>query len=124
MRNNIFFLKCFFADPLALAVACIISLLVVHSAYQFLNSTKRNNDSLKSQVVCFQSPDDSPTEIPNDRWLEKLSAQKFQNNNCSLAVTFTVPLTYGGRLTGSFYELSQPPAWLPSIPVAHRKLII
>lgn len=114
-------------DPLALAVACIISLLFANTAQQYLNTSKKNSACAKNQtVVCFQTADDpSPEDRPEAWGLEKCNAfQQQKNNNPSLPVTFNVPLDYKGRLKVYFYELSQPSAWVPSIPVAHRKLIL
>jgi hypothetical protein len=113
-------------DPLALAVACIISLLFANSTQQYLNTAKRNFSDTKSQtIVCFQLSDDSSPEDRPDAWgIEKIIFQKVKKNSSQLPVTFNIHQDYGTRLSGYFYGLSQPLVWLPSIPIAHRKLII
>ena len=113
-------------DPLALAVACIISLLFANATQQYLNTAKRNFSDTKSQtVVCVQLPDDSSPEDRPDAWgIEKIIFQKEEKNSSQLPVTFSNHQDYGTRLSGYFYGLSQPSVWLPSIPIAYRKLII
>ena len=114
-------------DPLALAAACIISLLFANTAQQYLATSKKNSSCAKNQtVVCFQTSDDPAPEDRPEAWgLENRTViHQPKNNNPSLPVTFTIPLAYKGRLKVCFYELTQPSAWLPSIPVAHRKLIL
>jgi len=124
MKKNAFSLKYFLADPLALAVACIISLLFAQGAHQFLH-TKRASGSLKEQTIVSSQLPDSPEDVPDTRDLKKFVILQKQIKNISLLhVTFNPSRDYSGRLMVRFYELSQPPAWLPSIPVAHRKLII
>jgi hypothetical protein len=115
-----------FVDPVALAVACIISLLFANTTQQYLNTAKRNFSSTKGQtIVCFQvSEDSSPVDRPDAWEIEKIIFQKEKKNSSQLPVTFTIHQDYGVRLSGYFYGLSQPLVWLPSIPIAHRKLII
>jgi hypothetical protein len=112
-------------DPLALAVACIISLLFANATQQYLNTAKRNFSDNKSQIVaCFQTSDDSsPEDRPGAWWIEKIIIQK-EKKNSQLSVTFSLHQDYSTRLCGFVYGLSQPLVWLPSIPIAHRKLII
>jgi len=127
MRRNNAIQRCLLIDPLALAVACIISLLFANATQQYLNSAKRNFNDLKNQtVVCFQIPEDSSPEDRPDAWgINKINISQNQKKNSGpLAVTFDIHKDYGIRLSGYFYGLSQPLVWLPSIPVAHRKLII
>jgi hypothetical protein len=113
-------------DPLALAVACIISLLFANATQQYLNTAKRNFCDSKSQtIVCIQvSEAISPEDRPEAWGIEKIVFQNQKKNSRPLLVTFTIPQDYGDRLSGYFYGLSQPLVWLPSIPIAHRKLII
>jgi len=113
-------------DPLALAVACIISLLFANTTQQYLNTAKRNFSDNKSQtIVCFQISDaSSPEDRPNAWGIEKIIFQKAEKNSSQLPVTFNIHQDYCTRLSGYFYGLSQPLVWLPSIPIAHRKLII
>ena len=113
-------------DPLALAVACIISLLFANTTQQYLNTAKRNFSDNKSQtIVCFQISDASSPEDRPDAWgIEKIIFQKAEKNSSQLPVTFNIHQDYSTRLSGYFYGLSQPLVWLPSIPIAHRKLII
>ena|SRR5579872_1712443 len=118
--------RCFF-DPLALAAACIISLLFANASQQYINTAKRNFSDTKTQtVVCFQASEDpSPEDRPYIwKFEELIPFQTLQKNSCFLNVTFDIHRDYSCRLRGYIYGLSQPPAWLPSIPVAHRKLII
>ena len=118
--------KYLLVDPLALAVACIISLLFANATQQYLNTAKRNFSDAKSQtIVCFQISDDSSPEDRPDAWrIERIIFQNHKKNNSQLPVTFNIHQDYGTRLSGYFYGLSQPSVWLPSIPIAHRKLII
>jgi|SRR5579859_5828626 len=116
-----------FIDPLALIAACVISFLFANVTHQYLNTAKRNLGSSENQtIVCLQpSHDPSPEDRPCERYWEKanpFTAQ--QKNNGLLTVTFDIHRDYGTRLSGYFYGLPQPSAWLPSIPIAHRKLII
>jgi hypothetical protein len=113
-------------DPLALAVACIISLLFANTTQQYLNTAKRNFIDNKGQtIVCFQVSDDSfPQDRPDDWEIEKIIFQKEKKNNSQLPVTLSMHQDYSTRLSGYFYGLYQPLVWLPSIPIAHRKLII
>ena len=121
------FQKLFWVDPLALAVACVISLLFANATQQYLNTSKRNLSCDKNQATVSYlilentSPEDRP-----DAWgFEKIIAfPKQEKNKSLLPVTFDIHRDYKTRLKGCFSELSQPPAWLPSIPIAHRKLII
>jgi|SRR6478736_4002317 len=117
--------RCLFVDPLALAVACIISLLFANTTQQYLNTAKPNFSDNKGQTVaCFQISDESfPEDRPNALEIEKIIFQK-EKKNSSPPVTFSFHKDYSGRLSGYFYGLSQPFVWLPSIPIAHRKLII
>jgi hypothetical protein len=119
--------RCLLIDPLALAVACIISLLFANATQQYFNTAKRNSTDVRNQtVVCFQiSEDPSPVDRPDAWWINKINSfQKQKKNSDLLAVTFDIHQDYGTRLSGYFYGLSQPLVWLPSIPIAHRKLII
>jgi len=113
-------------DPLALAVACIISLLFANTTQQYLNTAKRNfSDTRNNIVVCFQISEDSSPEDRPDAWgIEKIIFQKEKKNNSLLPVTFYIARDYTNRLCGYVYGPSQPLVWLPSIPIAHRKLII
>ena len=114
-------------DPLALAAACIISLLFANTAQQYINTAVRNFRDTKNQtVVCFQNTEYSSPEDRPDAWgIEKIIFfQKLKKNSSQLTVTFSLPKDYSIRLCGCFYGLSQPLVWLPSIPVACRKLII
>src|SRR5258706_14412511 len=113
-------------DPLALAVACIISLLFANATQQYVNTAKRNSSDARNQtVVCFQiSADSSPEDRPDAWGINKNIFQKQKKNSGQLAVTFDIHKDYDTRLSGYFYGLSQPLVWLPSIPIAHRKLII
>lgn len=116
----------FLLDPLALAVACIISLLFANATQQYLNTAKRNFiDNKGKTIVCFQVSDDSfPQDRPDDWEIEKIIFQKEKKNNSQLPVTLSIHQDYGTRLSRYFYGLYQPLVWLPSIPIAHRKLII
>lgn len=115
------------ADPLALAAACVISLLFVNSTQQYLNTSKRNANCSKNQTLVYLNIPDNPS--PQDR-PDAWGFGKFktthpeQKNNSSLPVTFFTHRDYSLRLKGCFYEQSAPLVWLPSIPIAHRKLII
>jgi|GEM_PF-2211603 len=114
-------------DPLALAAACIISLLFANTAQQYINTATRNFRDAKNQtVVCFQNTEYSSPEDRPDAWgIEKINFfQELKKNSCQVTVTFNLPEDYSIRLCGCFYGLSQPLVWLPSIPIAHRKLII
>jgi len=113
-------------DPLALAVACIISLLFANSTQQYLSTAKRNfNDTKTQTVVCIQISEDSSPEDRPDAWgIEHIIFQEQKKKNSQLPVTFNIHQDYSARLSGYFYELYQPLVWLPSIPIAHRKLII
>ena len=114
-------------DPVALAVACIISLLFANGTQQYLHTAKRNVKNPGSQtVVCFQlSADSSPEDRPDAWGINKENTFKaLKKNSSQLPVTFGIREDYGTRLSGCFYGLPQPFAWLPSIPIAHRKLII
>ncbi len=114
-------------NPLALAVACIILLLFASATQHYLNTAKSNlNNPDGATIVCFQTTGDPSPEDRPDAWgLEKLNTfYKQQKNNILLTVTFDIHRDYRVRLKGCFYGLSQPSAWLPSIPIAHRKLII
>jgi len=115
----------FLVDPLAPAVACIISLLFANTTQQYLNTSKRNFSDPKSQiVVCFQTSGDSLPQDRPDAWrIEKIIFQKEKKNN-HLYVTFSLHQDYSTRLCGIVYGHYQPLMWLPSIPIAHRKLII
>ncbi len=127
MKRNNAIQRCPLIDPLALAVACIISLLFANATQQYLNTAKKNFSDLKNQtVVCFQVPQNSSPEDRPDAWgLEKTKTFKTQQkNNSQITVTFDIPQDYNTRLSGYFYGLFQSPVWLPSIPVAYRKLII
>ncbi len=126
MKKNNPIQRYLLVDPLALAVACIISLLFANSTQQYLNTAKRNFSDTKTQTsVCIQiSEDTSPEDRPEAWGLERVILQKQKKNNSQLPVTFNIREDYGTRLSGYFYGLSQPLVWLPSIPVAHRKLII
>lgn len=119
--------RCSLIDPLALAVACIISLLFANATQQYLSTAKRNFSDTRAQtVVCFQISEDSSPEDRPDAWgFNVLNIfQKLKKNSGQLVVTFDDHRDYGGRLSGYFYGLYQPSVWLPSIPIAHRKLII
>ena len=118
--------RCLWVDPLALAAACIISLLFANTTHQYVNTAKRNcSDSKNQTVVCFQASEDSSPEDRPDAWgIEKIIFQKQKKNIGQFSVTFNIPKDYSTRLCGFFYGLSQPLVWLPSIPIAHRKLII
>jgi len=113
-------------DPLALAVACIISLLFANATQQYLNTAKRNFSDSNSQTnVCVQISDNSSPEERPDAWeMEKIIFQKEKKNSSLLPVTFSIRQDYSTRLSGYFYGLFQPLVWLPSIPIAHRRLII
>ncbi len=113
-------------DPLALAAACTISLLFANATLHYLSTSKKNVSCHETQtVVCFQTQDDSSPEDRPDAWrTENLTLQKQQKNNTYLIVTFDLHRDYCARLKGCYYGLIQPPTWLPSIPVAYRKLII
>jgi hypothetical protein len=115
------------ADPLAIAIACIISLLFARSIHHYLGTSKRNTECSKTEsVVAFHSPDDSFPEDRPDAWrIEQIiTFKKFIKIFNAIPVTFDIHQDYSRKLRGYFYRLSLPPAWLPSIPVAHRKLII
>jgi len=116
----------FLIDPLALAVSCIISLLFANATLQYLNTAKRNlSDGKRQTIVCFQISDDSSPEDRPDAWrIERVILQNQKKNNSQLLVTFNTHQDYSTKLSGYFYGLSQPSVWLPSIPIAHRKLII
>ena len=119
--------RCLLIDPLALAVACIISLLFANATQQYLNTAKRNFSDVKNQtVVCFQiAADFSPEDRPEAWGINKINIfQNLKKNSGQLAVTFDLHRDYGIRLSGYFYGLPQPLMWLPSIPIAHRRLII
>jgi len=118
--------RCLLVDPLALAAACIISLLFANTTQQYVNTAKRNiSDSKNQTVVCFQASEDSSPEDRPDAWgIEKIIFQKQKKNIGLFSVTFNIPKDYSTRLCGFIYGLSQPLVWLPSIPIAHRKLII
>ena len=126
MKRSNLIQRFLWVDPLALAVACIISLLFANSTQQYLSTAKRNlNDPKTQTVVCVQFSDNSsPEERPNAWEVEKIIFQKEKKNSSQLTVTFNIHQDYGSRLSGYFYGHSQPLAWLPSIPIAHRKLII
>jgi hypothetical protein len=127
MKRNNAIQRCLLIDPLALAVACIISLLFANATQQYLNTSKRNFGEFKSQtVVCFQIAEDCSPEDRPDAWgINKINIfQNLKKNSGQLAVTFDIHKDYGTSLSGYFYGLSQPLVWLPSITVAHRKLII
>lgn len=127
MKRNSNFLRVFCADPLAVAVACIISLLFASSVHHYISSSKRNLNCTPTETVfAFQSPDDSFPEDRPDAWtMDKLlSTRKFLKTLLPITVTFDIHADYSQKLSGYCSRLSQPPAWLPSIPVAHRKLII
>jgi len=113
-------------DPLALAVACIISLLFANTTQQYLNTAKRNfSDTKGPTIACLQISDDSSPEDRPDAWkIEKIVFQKEKKKCSQLPVTFRIHQDYSGRSSGYFYGLYQPLVWLPSIPIAHRKLII
>jgi|SRR5258706_575018 len=114
-------------DPLALAAACIISLLFANATLHYLSTSKKNVSCSENQtVVCFQIQDDSFPEDRPDAWKteKKLIPQKQHKNYTHLIVTFDLHRDYCVRLKGCNYGLTQPPTWLPSIPVAYRKLII
>jgi hypothetical protein len=118
--------RCLLVDPLALAVACIISLLFANTTQQYLNTVKRNFSDTKSQtIVCVQLSDySSPEDRPNALEIEKIIFQKEKKISSQLPVTFNTRQDYSSRLSGYFYGVSQRLVWLPSIPIAHRKLII
>ena len=117
--------KYLLADPLSLAAACVISLLFANATQQYLNTAKRNFAEGKSQtVVCFQSLQESPQDVPDEWGILKNTFQKQKKNNSPFAVTFTNNKDYGIRLCGDFNGLYQHLVWLPSIPIAHRRLII
>jgi hypothetical protein len=127
MTRNNSIQRCLLIDPLALAVACIISLLFANATQQYFNTAKKNFSDVKNQtVVCFQiSEDPSPEDRPDAWGINKINIfQNHKKNSGQLAVTFDLPKDYGTRLSGYFYGLSQLLVWLPSIPIAHRKLII
>jgi hypothetical protein len=127
MRKNNAIPRCLLIDPLALAVACIISLLFANATQQYISTAKRNCSDTKNQtVVCFQISEDTSPEDRPDAWgIYKINIfQKLKKNTGLLAVTFDIHKDYGIRLCGYFYGLYQPLVWLPSIPIAHRKLII
>ena len=126
MKRSNLIQRLLLVDPLALAVACIISLLFANSTQQYLNTAKRNFSDPKTQtIVCFQLSEDTSPEDRPDAWeIEKIILQKQKKNNSQLPVTFNIHKDYDTRLSGYFYGLSQPLVWLPSIPIAHRKLII
>ena len=117
---------CLQIDPLALAAACIISFLFANATQQYINTAKRNfGDSKTQTVVCFQfSEDSSPEDRPEAWGIERIDFQKQNKNIGQFSVTFNPSADYSTRLCGFFYGLSQPLVWLPSIPIAHRKLII
>jgi len=127
MKRNNAIQRFLLIDPLALAVACIISLLFANATQQYLNTAKRNfSDSKNQTVVCFQISEASSPEDRPDAWgINKINISQNQKKNSGLlAVTFDLHRDYGTRLSGYFYGLPQPSVWLPSIPIAHRKLII
>jgi hypothetical protein len=127
MKRNSNNPRIFCGDPLAIAVACVISLLFASSIQHYISTSKRNVSCTKTETVfAFQCPDDSFPEDRPDAWtVEKsLSNRKFIKTLLPIAVTFDIHRDYTQKLSGYFNRLSQPPAWLPSIPVAHRKLII
>jgi len=125
MKRSNLISKHLLIDPLALAVACIISLLFANATQQYLNTAKRNFGNSKDQaVVCIQISEDSSPEDRPDAWgFEKIIFQK-EKKNRQLPVTINTLQDYSGKLSGYFYGLFQPLVWLPSIPIAHRKLII
>ena len=127
MKKRNPYYKYFLVDPLALAVACIISLLFANATQQYLVAAKRNLSCAEHQtIVYFQVPQNSSPEDRPDAWgLEKHKTFKTQQkNNSQITVTFDIHQDYKVRLKGPFYGLFQSPAWLPSIPIAYRKLII
>ena len=127
MKKNHAFKRYLFVDPLALIVACLISFLFADVTHQYLNTAKRNLGGSENQtIVCLQSSlESSPEDQPNAWCTQKIDAFfVHQKNNGLLTVTFDIHRYYGIRLSGYFNGLPQPSAWLPSIPIAHRKLII
>jgi hypothetical protein len=122
MKRSSAIQKSLLADPFALAAACVISFLFANTTQQYLNIVKRNSDQPKSRtVVCFQASEESPGDRP-EVW--KITTTHQQKKNFNTPVTFTGAADYEVRLRGYFIGHDQPSVWLPSIPIAHRKLII
>ncbi len=114
-------------DPTALAAACIISVLFAFGTQNYFLSAKRNLSDAKNQtIVCLKAPDNlSPQDRPTIWELANPKAfQETNKKNSHLFVTFHEHRDYKIRLQGFIYGLFQPSAWLPSIPITYRKLII
>lgn len=141
MKKGAFNTKIIYNHLLAVALACIVSLLFVHKTCQFFNtSSKRldyanitvalNGGGQDAVVPChFEGGCNSESQTEGFTVIKNLFGYRFQSHRFIKPFPILTSLdqyinSEKNEHFKTFYRYGLPPMWGPSIPIAHRKLII
>lgn len=140
MKTGAFNKKIIYNHLLAVALAGIVSLLFVQNISQFLNTSKKRLDYAATCTVglsgdqesmdpCYSDADcSSKTGTEPFMMIQGIRSFRFQPHRFSkLFPIFAIDQYIFFKKNGSsktFYRSDLPPMGGPSIPIAHRRLII